>query len=105
MRSQCTTSLIVSDHRLCHIHVQRASSKGLDFIENTGFTRADLQGCFEKGKTTFICRGCWAKSLRAKEAWLTALHFKTFDGDAKKERKARINLSDEVLVRIIISDL
>ena len=36
--------------------------------------------------------------MGAKEAWITAHHFKTFDADAKKERKSRIQVSDEVLV-------
>ena len=77
----------------------QASSAGAEFIANTGFTRANLQGCSVPGDATHICAGCWAKSLNAKSYWQSVVKpFQTFDTDAKKERASRIQLSDEVMV-------
>jgi hypothetical protein len=42
--------------------VQRA-----EFLQNMGFTQADLQGCYAPGQATHVCKGCWKKSLGAKD--------------------------------------
>ncbi len=39
---------------------------------------------------THVCKGCWKKSLGARDAWQIAHTFGTFDADAKKERRGRI---------------
>ena len=75
------------------------SHKGRDFLDNTGFTRADLIGCSVLGQATHVCKSCWAKSETAKKYWTeVVLPFKTFDPEARAERSSRHKLSDANVV-------
>ena len=102
MNTRLHYCLILHVYLLCSCISLKPSTKGGDFIANTGFTRSMLQGCWVPQQGTHVCRECWKKSLTAKEMWEKVVRpFQTFDPEAKNERASRHQLSDEVMVPVM----
>ena len=66
---------------------QGGSSTGRDFIAATGFTVADLRGCYTQDFGTHICAHCWRQALSAHKKFEAIEPFRPYD--ASKVRASR----------------
>jgi len=72
--------------------------RGLSSSRIRGSRRPISRAVTRLTRLPMFAKGAGKKSQGAKDAWQIAHTFRTFDADAKKERRGRIQVSDEILV-------
>jgi hypothetical protein len=102
LRSVCssrgTFRCMINSDCVARVDANGLRQRGLSSSRIRGSRRPISRTCYTAGQATHVYKGCWKKSLGAKDAWQIAHSFRTFDADAKKERRGRIQVSDEILV-------